>query len=492
MQTFAYTAISPNGLQRTKGKMQAPTSALVSEALQVDGWIPLSITPIATAGLNADVFALVRDDAVRLTIAELAAFARQLAELLKAGVPLGRALSALGEDADPKITKVCTDLAEKTSSGVSFSEALKAHPKAFDNVFRSYVAAGEAAGTLPTTMARLSRTLEKRAAMALKIKSASSYPKMVGGTVALIVLGILQFLLPMFANIYAQFGADLPAATSAMISFSNNMFPVRFDSTLGDLTPWFLMDDADVNIFTLVGRFILILAFWGFMEWWRTRRGKNLTTKGILIRGFVSIQILLFSYKYDVLPVTMAIYAGVIGAIVGTLTYIRVNEDNPKIGPILDKLKFSTPVFGAIWFRSALYRWTSTLAGALESGVNLVVALDIAARTSGVRWLELVTPQIQDGIRGGRPLSACLQDHKDLFMPQVRAMVTTGEAAGDLPVMLDSVADVIDGEIDSLMAGLSSKLEVILLIVMGVIVGGMLMVLYLPILNLSSAASGGL
>lgn len=487
-RSFTYQAISTNG-QRMKGKMQAPSSTAVSEALQADGWIPLKIDEVSTSGLNTDIFSAMGARDLRLNAAELAAFARQLSELLRVGVPLGSALQSLSEDATAGMQAVCADLIESVTSGVPLSEALRAHPKAFDEVFCAYVAAGEAAGALPKSMGRLAATLERRAAMQMKLKGVTAYPKMVGSAVLLVVTAILIFMVPMFTKIYDDFDQPLPAPTLLVVGFTNNISPLTWSQSLTSFTPWLMLPEVALDIGGILIRVLLCVGLWMLLERRRIRKNKGLTVVSLVLRVILMAFVFLFTYDFKI-NLTSVLAWGVIASIAAVpVIYVRAQRDNPQRAGLIDKMKFNMPVFGRIMHLTCLYRWCTTLAGGLESGVSVGQSLEVSAKASGSKWVMAVTPELQTAVRSGRPLSEALTDYKDLFPAQVRAMVTTGEAAGDLPTMLDNVAATIDGEVDSMVAGLSSRLEVILLLVMGVVVGGLVAVLYLPILNLASAAS---
>jgi type II secretory pathway component PulF len=484
---FNYTAVTAAGV-RHRGKMQAPTAQVVSEALQADGWIPLSIEEITTGGVNTDVGALLAVKPVVLSTRVTATFARQLAELLKAGVPLPRAIEALGAEGSENMRKVTTTLVELVSAGVPLSRALETFPKAFDDVFRSYVEAGEQAGTLATSMARLAKTLERRAEMQLKIKAVTAYPKMVSGAIAGIVTLILIYLVPMYAKIYASFGQDLPAATVALQTLTSKLPPFTFTSNF--FMPAII--EGKTSIVDIIMSLLFITLLIGG-TWLRNRtkgvsssRAKN----GIkyTVAGYVGV----FAYDFQINIISTVLWVAGYAGFITFMTMLDGGKLDDKYAVMLDKIKFRMPIFGALNYQTTLYRWTSVLAGALEAGVPLDNALDLAARTAGSRWHLVVSKQIRAALRNGMPLSESMNMHKDLFPANVRTMVSTGEQAGELFVMVDNISRAIDGEIDTIISGLSAKIEVALLVIMGVVVGGLLVVLYLPILQLSVKAGEGM
>lgn len=479
---YRYTAISNAGV-RHKGKMQGPDMQSISLALQKDGWIPLSITEMPTTGLSTDLGSLAGSDNIKFTLAETATFSRQLAELLKAGVPLTRALTSLGEEQEPKLSRVCTELSAQVSSGVPLSDALRRFPGVFDEVFRSYVASGESAGTLPETMQRLAKTIEKRNAMSQKIKSVTAYPKFVSMAIGGIIFGIITLLVPMYAKIYDSFGAKLPKPTLVLLSISNNVMPVTFTKTVP--APWFISNDLTVA--GMLGRIFGFIALYMFFEFLRIRRGKRPNLFKLIIRlAFISF-VTIFAVDHKVNPIALSIWGTIAGILLGVFIWSEVNKDNARVVRKLDMLRFKLPLFGAIAMRGAQFRWASTMAGALSSGVPVASSLALAAGTTGFRWYQLVAGDLTASVRAGKPLSEGLALVPELYPASLRAMVQTGEQTGDLSTMMDSVATSVDAETDALVAGLAAKIEVALLLTMGIVVGGLLLVLYLPILNLASA-----
>lgn len=433
MKLFEYIAVSASGGDRVKARMAAPRAAVVATTLQAEGYVPVSVIEVENSGLNFDVGAKLKRP-FKLKVPALAAFSRQLHQLLKAGLSVPKSLQALGQDhPDPRMTQMTLALSEKTSSGVPLSTAMKDYPRVFDDVFISYISAGEETGELVATTGRLAKIMEKKAKLQGKIKSVTAYPKMVSGAVALIVVGIIAFLVPKFEEIYGSFGAKLPAPTQALVNISNQMNPINFKSLLPSPL------------------------------------------------SFVGIP-----YPNPTSPIFW-----ILGIFFGVRFFIRSNQDNLEFREKLDRLRFKIPIFGGLTAKLAMYRWASTLAGALQAGMQLMPALELAGRSTGSGWHMKVAANLREVVRTGKSLTQGLEANRDLFPSTVRSMVATGEVAGELPNMLESVADAIDDEVDTIVSTLGSRLEVALLMVMGIVVGGLLMVLYLPIINLASAASSG-
>lgn len=435
-QVFEYQAVSNTG-QRLKAKMTATSSEAVVSALAADGWIVISVKEVASGGINMDLSSLF-GGSVKLDASQVAEFARQFHQLLRAGLSPPKAILAIGEEAEPAFALMCTEIAQTVSSGEALSEAFSRYPRAFDEVFCSYIHAGEQAGTLVETSERLAGMLDKQAGIRKKIKSVTMYPKMVSYAISGIVMLIMMFMVPAYAKIYSQFGAPLPGPTRDLEAVSNVVIPFKPH-------PW-----APLGFVPLVhGVFLpnpispiywLIMAFFAF-RWWNNK-----------------------------------------------------NRSNVEIGTRLDKMKFRFPIFGPLWKAMSLYRWASTLSGALHSGVAMTEALSLAARASGSRWQLGIVPELHEAIRSGRLLSHALStpENKRLYPPNVRKMVETGEIAGELDTMLDSVAIALNSDIDTILSGLSAKIEVALLMIMGSVVGTLLVILYMPIINLDTTIGNGL
>jgi len=489
-RTFDYVAVSASGA-RHKGKMQAGSAAAVSSALQADGWLPLSVSEASNVGMNMDLTALFGrgEKAVKLNVGESATFFRQTAELLRAGVAMTFILQALGQEASPKIRKICDGLSEGLNAGVPLSEAMLAFPDAFDKVTRAYVASGEASGTLPETMARLAVSMEKRNDLRLKIKAVTAYPKMVGFAISGIVFAILKFMVPMYEDIYASFQSDLPAPTRVLVTISENLVPIGLKSTFP--YPFFVSDEVDWSPLGLVGRVFFMLFFVVGLESVRNRRGKDAKrTRTIVKWAFVSF-VTVFAGNYRFIPTSALVWGVLLGIFVAVRLFVATGDKNPERARLVDRIRFRLPVFGGINRLNAVFQWATTLGGALASGVALTRALILAGETAGSRWHASLAEPLQAAVMGGRPLSEALADHSDLYPATLRAMVTTGEATGDLPTMFANIAHSAEVEVDAMVAGLSAKVEVLLLVVMGVVVGGLLVSLYLPIINLATAAGGG-
>jgi type IV pilus assembly protein PilC len=455
LTTYAYQVIDDRG-RKKKGKLPAESHRAAIAALQAEGYIPVVVEPFRQGVGNFDVIRSKEDRPIKLKSQQVVTMARQLYLLVRAGLSIPKTLEVIGEDNDDiRYVRMCNDLADKVLAGVPLSRAMERYPGAFDEVFRAYVGAGEETGNLEEALYRLSRMLEKGNQLRLKIKGVTAYPKLVSVMITVMVVGIMLFLVPMYADIYANFGAELPAPTRALMFLSELMVPVRFSLNGLALPPVSLADTG--FFFSLSPPFVV-------------ETGGNLLSSPI---NFFS-------------PIVWAA-----AGFVGFRKYRKHRADDLTFGMKLDKLKFRMPVLGKMLMYQTLYRWSATMAGALSSGLQLHDTLGLAARASGSQWMQLITKDFQDAVRAGRPLSRELAKYPGLFSPQIRAMATTGEESGEPAEMFASVAASLEDELDAMVAVIGARIEVVLLVIMGFVVGSLLIVLYLPILNLSSVASEG-
>lgn len=429
---FTYTAISKTG-ERVKNVMVAPTEQAVVKALLREGWTPLDITEKKKSVGEIDITAWITGGGVKLKWKARAEFARRLHQMLRAGISLPKALHALAEDAPANVAAMCMSMAEKVMAGESLASAMREHPRAFDAVTVTYIDAGEESGTLVETTGRLAEMLGKRAAVQSKIKGVTAYPKMVGSAIGFLVTLIILFLVPMYEKIYAGFGSELPKPTQALVWASDHFLPLSF--------------------------------------------------RAVEIAGYKAV------YPR---PEPFNISSWILYIIIGWIVFRRRTKDNLSVGERLDRIKFRLPIMGKLLALQAMQRWSMTLAGGLASGVAITRCLDLAAAASGSVWHQNIVPALVERVRTGRTLSSELVNHKDLYPPSVRTMVSTGEDTGELDTMLESVGTSLESDIDAQVAGLSAKIEVALLLVLGFVVGGLLIILYLPILNLATAATEGL
>lgn len=430
---FFWTGVRADGSKVRNEKIMAASREQVVSALVKEGAYPTKVS--SGGGLNLNM--TIGGGAAKLNPRKRADFARRMYQMLRAGIPVPKVFESIALEEDDAIADMCRSIAESVSAGSSLSDALAQYPKAFDEVFVAYIDVGEKSGTLLVSLERLTVLLAQRAAMRTKIRGVMAYPVLVGGTILVLTAGILLFLVPRFVDIYASFGADLPGPTLAMVNLSNNLLPI---TSAGSESAW------------------------------------------------AAIPIFLFGWAFNPLAVTsFALYF-----FLAWKAFRKYTADDQRVNVALDRIKYKLPLMGKLLFKSALFRWSSTLAGSLAAGVQSARALEMAAEASASNWIKSLTPDMVEAVRAGRSISSQMAYSPKVFPTNIRTMIATGESTGDLTTMLDSVTDVLQEDIDALVEGLSAKIEVALLLVLGGVVGGMLMILYLPILNLATTASQGL
>jgi type IV pilus assembly protein PilC len=398
----------------------------VRRELIQQGYIPVRIKELrttASGGFNLNMN--VGKTGLKLKATEVAAFTRGLHQLIKAGISVPMSVEALGKDTDnAALTEVCQDISARIINGSPISEAFAQHPRTFDEVFCGYLESGERTGTLINATGRLAILTEKRAQLRTKVKAVSTYPILVSIVIGLILSAIITILVPQYANIYAEFNAQLPAPTLLLVKLSHHFLPLT----------------------------------------------------------------LLKPYEIPIPNITSPIF-WLLVIIFGLRFFLKKTANNPEVGMRVDKIRFHLPLAGKLIHYTALYSWVTTLAGALETGVRTTAAVNMASRVSGSRWIKTISPSIEELLQSGVPLSKLLGDYPEIFPANLRTMVATGETSGELTSMLDSAATAISEEIDALVSGLSAKVEVALIMVLGICVGAMLIALYLPIIKLDATVA---
>ena len=340
----------------------------------------------------------------RVTDKDITFFTRQLATMMKSGVPLLQAFDIVGKGhANPAVQRLLLDLKTEVETGSSLKQAFAKHPLYFDALFINLVGAGEQAGILDTVLDRLATYKEKILAIKSKIKSALFYPIAVIVVAIIITAVIMIFVIPAFKNVFTSFGADLPGPTLMVIAMSD--FFVQY---------WFLMAAG-------VGG-----GLWAFFWTWKRS---------------VKMQI------------------------------------------VMDRLFLRIPLFGELIRKSAIARWTRTLATMFAAGVPLVEALDSVAGAAGNHEYFAATKKIQTEIATGTSLTIAMQN-SEVFPNMVVQMVSIGEEAGSLDSMLSKVADFYEQEVDDAVDALQSLMEPIIMVVLGTLIGGMVVAMYLPIFKL--------
>ncbi|MCA3238495.1 MAG: type II secretion system F family protein [Curvibacter sp.] len=340
----------------------------------------------------------------KITPKDLTIFTRQLATMMKAGVPLLQAFDIVGRgNANPSVTRLLNDIRNDVETGTSLSTAFRKYPLYFDNLYCNLVEAGEQAGILDQLLDRLAVYMEKTQAIKQKIKSALMYPIAVIVVAFVVIAVIMIFVIPAFKQVFSSFGADLPAPTLFVIAMSEF-----------------------------------------FVAWW------------------------------------WLIFGGIGG---GLYFFFQAWQRNREMQRFMDRLLLKIPVFGALIDKSCIARWTRTLSTMFAAGVPLVEALDSVGGASGNSVYEEATVKIQQEVSTGTSLTAAMSN-VHLFPSMVLQMCAIGEESGSIDHMLGKAADFYESEVDDMVAGLSSLMEPIIIVVLGTIVGGIVISMYLPIFKL--------
>jgi type IV pilus assembly protein PilC len=335
---------------------------------------------------------------------DIAIFTRQLATMMKAGVPLLQSFDIVGRgNPNPSVTRLLNDIRSDVETGTSLSAAFRKFPLYFNNLYCNLVEAGEAAGILEELLDRLATYMEKTEAIKSKIKSALMYPIAVVVVAFVVVTVIMIFVIPAFKQVFSSFGADLPAPTLFVIALSE--FFVAY--------------------------------------WW-----------------------LIF---------------GIIGG--GLYFFFQAWRRNEKVQHFMDRLLLRVPIFGALVEKSVVARWTRTLSTMFAAGVPLVEALDSVGGASGNAVYALATEKIQQEVSTGTSLTAAMAN-ANIFPSMVLQMCAIGEESGSIDHMLGKAADFYEAEVDDMVAGLSSLMEPIIIVILGTIIGGIVISMYLPIFKL--------
>ncbi len=342
----------------------------------------------------------------KITGKDIALFTRQLATMMKAGVPLLQSFDIVGKGhSNPSMAKLIMDLRSDIETGTSLNNAFRKYPLYFDPLFCNLVGAGEQAGILEDLLTRLAIYKEKTLAMKAKIKSALMYPVSILAIAFVVTAVIMIFVVPAFKSVFASFGADLPAPTLLVMAMSE--FTVKW--------------------------------------WW-------------LIFG------ILFGSIYF---------------------FFQAWQRSPKVQRFMDVTLLKAPIFGAVLRKAAIARWTRTLATMFAAGVPLVEALDSVGGASGNAVYLDATRRIQNEVSTGTSLTAAMQN-ANVFPSLVTQMVAIGEESGALDGMLGKVADFFEEEVDEAVGALASLMEPLIMVILGVLIGGLVIAMYLPIFKLGS------
>jgi type IV pilus assembly protein PilC len=395
MPSFVYVARETASGREIRSSVEAATEQAAISALLNRNMLVVSIQEkVGKKGKTSGGSVALQD---------LVIFTRQLATMIDAGLAMVQSLQALAEQTTNKIMRdVIKDVCARVESGDSFSEALQKHPKAFSRLYTCMVAAGEKGGLLAEILARLATYLENAARLRKKVKSAMMYPTVVTVVAILITIFLLIKVVPVFGEIFASFGAALPAPTQYLINISN-----------------------------IVKKYIVF----------------------ILAAGGAGVYAWLYFIK------------------------------TPVGRQFWDGRRIKLPVFGVIAHKICLARFTRTLASLIRSGVPILEVLQIVSQTVGNVIMEKAIKTAAVDIERGESISVSLGKHP-IFPAMIIRMVTAGEQTGKIDNMLERISDFLDEEIETTLAGLTALIEPILIVFLGVVVGGMVICMFLPIFKM--------
>ncbi len=380
--------------KKVQGELRANGEAVVSATLRRQG---ILVTKIKKKSFNSGK---------KVSDADITLFTRQLATMMKAGVPLLQSFDIVGKGhSNPSVSKLVMEIRADVETGTSLNQAFRKYPLYFDPLFCNLVGAGEQAGILEDLLTRLAIYKEKTLAIKKKIKSALTYPIAILSVAFIVTAVIMIWVVPAFKQVFTSFGADLPAPTLFVMAISD--FFVKY---------WYLIFGG------------LFASLYFFFQTWR---------RSVPMQRF------------------------------------------------MDSTLLKAPIFGEVIRKATIARWTRTLATMFAAGVPLVESLDSVGGASGNAVYSDATKKIQTEVSTGTSLTVAMQN-ANVFPNMVTQMVSIGEESGALDQMLGKVADFYEEEVDEAVASLSSLMEPLIMVILGVIIGGLVVAMYLPIFKLGS------
>lgn len=380
--------------KKVQGELRANGEAVVSATLRRQG---ILVTKIKKKSFNSGK---------KVTEQDITLFTRQLATMMKAGVPLLQSFDIVGKGhSNPSVSKLVMEIRADVETGTSLNQAFRKYPLYFDPLFCNLVGAGEQAGILEDLLTRLAIYKEKTLAIKKKIKSALTYPIAILSVAFIVTAVIMIWVVPAFKQVFTSFGADLPAPTLLVMAISD--FFVKY---------WYLIFGG------------LFAGIYFFFQTWR---------RSVPMQRF------------------------------------------------MDSTLLKAPIFGEVIRKATIARWTRTLATMFAAGVPLVESLDSVGGASGNAVYLDATKKIQTEVSTGTSLTVAMQN-ANVFPNMVTQMVSIGEESGALDQMLGKVADFYEAEVDEAVASLSSLMEPLIMVILGVLIGGLVIAMYLPIFKLGS------
>lgn len=398
MPTFIYDGVDRKGI-KIKGEIPARNMALAKVTLRKQG---ITIKTIREKKKNI----LEAFTKKRVTTLDITIFTRQLATMMKAGVPLVQSFEIVAEGLDnPAMREVVLGIKGEVEGGNTFAGALRKYPQHFDKLFCSLVESGEQSGALETMLDRVAVYKEKSELLKQKIKKAIKYPATVIVVAVIVTIILMVKVVPVFQDLFSSFGADLPAFTQMVVNMSNWM-----------QSYWFIL---------------------------------------------------------------------IIGVAIAIALILEAKKRSKKFRDALDKAALKLPIFGDLIYKAIIARYSRTLATTFAAGVPLIDALEsTAGATNNVVYEEAVL-KIRDDVATGQQLQFAMRA-TNKFPSMAIQMVSIGEESGALDAMLDKVATHYENEVDNAVDGLTSMMEPLIMAILGVLVGGLVIAMYLPIFQMGS------
>ncbi len=390
------------------GQVEATDEVEVRNKLKAQNLIALKILPAPGAQAMKNPLGMLGGG--RVSAKDLQIFTRQFSTLINAGIPVVDSLKLLSEGKrDPTLKEAAQKVRTAIESGKRLGDAMATMPNVFDRFYVNMVRAGEEAGILDGILMRLASYMEKSEKLRKQVKGALFLPGAIIVVAAIVISGILIFVIPRFQELYQGAGRELPFLTRIVVSLSQ-MFIHR----------WYLVLGGIVGI------------PWALLSWMKTTEGKEIT----------------------------------------------------------DRIFLKVPLFGELIQKSAVAKLSRTLSTLLSSGVSVMDALDIAARTAGNVVIEGALVRSKDSVMTGRPLAAPLQ--KEPAIPDMVAqMIAIGESSGTLDTMLGKIADFYEDDVENAVKALTSMIEPLLMIFLGGTIAVLVLAMYLPIFEMADVATGG-
>jgi len=403
MAVFVWEAETKRG-EVKKGEMDAADEAVVRGLLRRQG-----LKSINVKKKPKDLLEYLPFLKQKVKEKDVVVFARIFATMINAGLPLIQCLDLLAQQEQNKtFAKIITTVKEDIEGGSTLHDALKKHPRVFDELFVNLVAAGESGGILDVILNRLSNYMEKAMKLKARVKSAMTYPAIVLFVAMAVVALLLVYVIPVFKKLFEGMGGQLPGPTQLLINVS----------------------EFTQSYFLFMIGFLIVLVYI-FRRYYRTEKGRR----------------------------------------------------------TIDALVLKAPVFGPLIKKVAVAKFTRTLSTMLGSGVPILEGLSIVSKTAGNVIVENAIMKTRQSISEGRTIAEPLAE-TDIFPSMVVQMIAVGEATGALDAMLAKIADFYDDEVDTAVGALTTMLEPFMMVFLGVVVGGMIICMYLPIFKMAAVVAG--